>query len=152
MTASNTAKTSVLAEFMQNLLKTNKTSLGLQEVYYGQQSMIPVSPVVVVTPGEKTRDLAGVSAPGGRTDNWLTVYVDVLSSKVGSEEEIRKYLDELADSVEEFLHQDTTMEGYVIHGFVISWDPGITFIANSQFRTVRLTWRGRSKTYLSVRE
>jgi len=149
MTLANTDLTSVLAKYMFDLITANMTSLGLLGAYYGDQTNIPTALAAVVTPGIKRRDLAGVAGPGGRTLNTLTVYVDVLSSKVAPQAEASIELDKLADTVEQFLHTDVQMGGLVIHGFVNEWDPGTAFMQNGQFRMVRMTWVGISKTYLS---
>lgn len=149
MTLANTDLATVLAEYIQNLIIDSKTALGLKEVYFGDQLNIPVTPVGVVMPGTKRRELAGVSGPGGRTLNALTVYIDILSSRVAPQETASKELFQLAEAVESFLHIDVTMGGLVIHGFVQEWDPGIAFMQNGQFRMVRMTWVGQSKTYLS---
>lgn len=148
MTLANTDLTSVLAQYMYNLINSNMASLGLKIVLYGDQTNIPLNPAVVVTPGVKRRDLAGVSAPGGRTLNTLSVYVDVLSSKVAPQTDASIELDKLADSIEKFLHTDVQMGGLVIHGFVNEWDPGTAYMQNGQFRMVRMAWVGISKTYL----
>jgi len=147
----HTDKVTVVAVAIKNLILANKSTLGLADVFFGQHNMIPRSPTAVVMSGTKRRELAGVSAPGGRTMNYLPVFIDVHSSRVGteSEEEKQLVLENIADSIEFLLHQDPTLGGIIIHGFVQSSDPGITFIGNSQFNTVRLAFEGKTKTYLS---
>lgn len=147
----HTNNTSVLASYIKNLLLTNMQLLGLKDVLYGNQLMLPRSPVAVITPGPKRRELAGVSAPGGRTMNYLTVNIDVYSSKIGNEEDERLALDQLSEQVEFVLHHDVQMGGNIIHGFVTDWTPGETTLqGNSQFRWVRLSFVGLTKTYLSA--
>lgn len=119
------------------------------DVLYGRQEQIPRSPTFVVTPGPKRRDLAGVSAPGGRTMNFLTVFIDVHTSKVGDEETERLAVDQLAEAAEVVLHSDVTMGGIIIHGFVNEWNPGETHNQGGEFRSVRMTYVGITKTYLS---
>src|SRR2546421_3854948 len=114
----HTSHTSVVATAIKNLLQTNQQSLGLSLVLYGQQLMIPQSPAAVVVPGPKQRMLVGIQGPGGRTDNFLTVYIEVHNSMVGSEDEERLIVDQIAEGVEDKIHSDTTMGGLVIHGFV----------------------------------
>lgn len=147
---SHTDSTAVLAKAIYDLLVANADSLKLQDVLYGNHLMIPRSPTAVVIAGTKRRELAGVSAPGGRTMNYLTVYIDIHDSKVADETTQRQYLDALAESVEHFLHQDVTVGGLIIHGFVNTWDPGESFTQNGQFRSVRMTFTGQTKTYLSA--
>lgn len=147
---SHTDSTATLAKAIYALLSDNADSLKLNDVAYGNHLNLPRSPTAVVVPGPKRRELQGVSAPGGRTRNYMTVYVDVHSSKVGSETEQRMALDELGTQIEALIHQDTTVGGIIIHGFVETWDPGETFIQGGQFRSVRMTFVGQTVTYLSA--
>lgn len=147
----NTDKTSVLAVYIFNLLTANQYDLGLTQVLYGNHNMVPKNNTVVVTPGRKVRSLQGVSAPGGRVKNELNVLIDVITSDVlAGENDGRLATDQLAEVVENRLHQDTTMGGLIIHGFVVYWDPGEQFVNNSMYRMVRMTYTGESRTYLSV--
>lgn len=140
----------VVSKAIFDLIKNNVGSLGLRDVLFGNQTMIPLSPTVVVITGPKHRELSGASAPGGRTMNSMTVYIDVHTSKVGDEATERMAVDKLAEAVETLLHADVTLGGILIHGFVNDWDPGETgLISGSQFRTVRMTYIGTTKTYLS---
>jgi len=146
----NTEFTSVLAVAIQKIITDNMLTLGLKAVMYGDQNQIPLSPTALVVPGPRRRDLAGVSAPGGRVDNWLTVFIDILSSAVGSESDERLKLDQISEKVEKKLHEDVQLGGLLIHGFVNEWDPGLSYLQGGQFRTSRLIYIGRSKTYLSA--
>lgn len=147
----HTHKSTVLAKAIEQKLVDNMGTLGLLDVLYGDQLMLPKSPAAVVTPGVKNRPLMGVSAPGGRVENRMTVFIDVLSQDaLSSEADARLQLQQLAEDVEDTLHEDVTMGGIIIHGYVNIWDPGTTFIQASKFRTVRMTYIGISKTYLSA--
>jgi len=144
--ADHTDRTTVLALAIKNKLLATEL---FQDVLYGRHEQIPRSPTAVVTPAPKRRDLAGVSAPGGRTMNFMTIFIDIHSMKVGDEETERLALDQLAESAEAALHADVTMGGIIIHGFVHEWNPGETHNQGGEFRTVRLTYIGETKTYLS---
>jgi len=146
----HTEFSSVLAQAIFNKLDLNKGTLGIREVYYGNQNKIPYSPSAVVLCGMKRRILAGVSAPGGRVENELTVYIDLHSAKINEESVERLIIDQLAETVEKKLHEDVTMGGVIIHGFVTDWSPGESFIGGSYFRSLRMTFTGKSKTYLSA--
>lgn len=147
---SHTDSTATLAKAIYALIVDNADELKLKDVAYGNHLMLPRTPTAVVIPGPKRRELQGVSAPGGRTRNYMTVYIDVHTSKVGSETDERMLLDELGTQVERLIHQDTTVGGIIIHGFVEVWDPGETFIQGGQFRSVRMTFVGQTLTYLSA--
>lgn len=146
----HTEYTSVLAKAIYDKLVLNQTALALADVLYGNHNDIPRSPTVVVIPGLKTRQLVGVQGPGGRVENDLIVYIDIHDSKVKDETTQRLVLDKKAEEVEKKIHEDVTMGGLIIHGFVHSWDPGQAFFQSGEFRSVRLTYSGRSRTLLSV--
>ncbi len=140
---------SVLAMAIRDKLVANQQTIGLKDVLFGQQLMIPLSPSAVVTPGPKRKDLVGVSAPGGRTQNTLTVFIEVHSMKIGNEATERLALDQLSETIEDKLNEETTMGGIIIHGYITDWNPGVSTMENGQFRTVRMTYTGQTRTYLS---
>lgn len=146
----HTAYTSVLAKAIFDKLVANKIALGLADVFYGDHNDIPRSPTAVVVPGRKIRNLVGVQGPAGRTENELYVYIDIHDSKVSDETTQRLILDRLAETVEVKLHEDTTWGGIIIHGYVTSWDPAVTFFQQGEFRSVRMTFVGRSRTLLNL--
>lgn len=146
----HTDQDEIVAQFIFDLLETNKADLLLDDVLWGNHNMIPRASAAVVAPLGHRRVLAGVSAPGGRTMNELLVSVELHWSKVGPEEIERKAVDFRATSVERLVHQDTTLGGIIIHGFFTQVDRGETqFINNSMFRSVRMAFIGQTKTYLS---
>jgi len=144
----------VLALAIESKLIDAKQSLGLADVLFGEQEMIPLSPTVVIMPGRKQRILVGGQQnptnpiSGGRTQNELIVYLDVHSMKVGDERTERLAIDQIAENIERELHKDTSMGGIIIHGFVTEWDPGVTSKQNGEFRTVRMTFVGQTRTML----
>lgn len=145
----HTDKDEVVAQAIETLLTTNKVALLLDDVLYGNQNMIPHASAAVVTALGKRRQLAGVSAPGGRVLNQLMVSVDLHWSKVGDEETERKAADARGTAVETLIHSDTTLGGIIIHGFITQVDRGETQFSNGMFRSVRMIFEGQSKTYLS---
>lgn len=150
MTNPHTDDDTVAAQFIFDLLTTNKTTLLLDDVLWGNHNMIPRASAAVVQALGKRRQLAGVSAPGGRTLNELLVSVELHWSKVGDEQTERKEVDARGTAVERLVHADTTLGGIIIHGFFEQVDRGETqFINNSMFRSVRMAFVGQTKTYLS---
>lgn len=140
----------VMATAIRDLILANAATLLLDDVLYGNHNNIPRASAAVITPGGHRRQLAGVSAPGGRTENTLMCDIALHWSKVGDEEAERRAVDERAYEVEKLLHADTTLGGLVIHGFVQQVERGETLMANnSMFRSVRLFYAATTKTYLS---
>lgn len=146
----NTDRTTVLALDIKQLYLDNKVAYGLGDIFYGKHIMIPQSPTVVVMSGITVRTLQGVAGPGGKVKNELNIIIDVMADDVlGGEEAGRLAVDTLAEDLEKLLYLDVTRNGLVIHGFVQRKDPGEITINNSTWRTVRMTYVGESRTYLS---
>jgi len=145
----HTQKSTVLATYIQGLVETNKVTLDVDNVLYGLHENIPGGKTVTVTPATKTRVLDGVAMPGGRTMNEMPILINVYLNIVIDEETGRLIVDQLAESIEDLLHQNTTMGGLIFHGFVTTWEPGIRYRTGSMFRTVQMTFVGRSKTNLT---
>lgn len=150
MTYPHTDQSTVLAQAIVTKIRTAQTSLGLDTVLYGEQNNVPGGKAAVVYCGTKRRPLAGVAGPGGRTDNFMEIIIDVHYSVYSTEEDGRLAADKLAEGIETLLHQDTTVGGIIIHGWVNEWVPGVVFKENSMYRTVRLLYVGRSKTNITV--
>lgn len=129
-------------------IEDKKIELAIDEIYYGNQNNIPVGIAVSVTAARKTRELVGVQGPGGRVDNNMFTLIRVYNSRVNSEADERLYVDQLGESIEAVLHEDTTLGGIIIHGFVESIDNGIVYREGSNFRTVELIHRARTRTLL----
>jgi hypothetical protein len=139
----------LVAIAIRDLLETNKETLQLDDVLYGNHNLIPRASAAIVTAGGKTRQLAGVSAPGGRTENNLIVAIQLHWSKVGNEEEERIAADQRGTAVERLIHADTTVSGLIIHGYINQVERGETIVNNSMFRSVIMSFVGITKTYLS---
>ena len=145
----HTDRSTVLAQYIFNLITTNKVSLSLDSVLYGEQNEITPGKTVVVTTGRKDRSLARVAFPGAGTLNRMIVIVTVYNNTVGDEASKSLETDLIAEAVEHLLHQNTTMGGNIIHGFVETWDPGVKFRSTSMFRATQMMFVGQTKTNLT---
>lgn len=140
----------VVAEAIFTLIEDNQDELQLEDVLYGNHTMIPRNSAAIVQALGKDRTLAGVAAPGGRTMNNLRVMIELHWSKVGDEATERRACDARGTALERKIHVDTTLGGIIIHGFVSQVDRGESQMFNgSMFRTVRMLYVGTTKTYLS---
>lgn len=145
----HTDKSTVLALAIRDKIIANKVACGLEAdgfVAYGDHNNIPGGKAITVASGTKTRELAGVAGPGGRTLNTMEVVISVFYMVVEAEETARLTVDQIAESVETLLHSDTSMGGLIIHGFVREWTPGIIYRETSMFRVVQLHFVGQTKT------
>lgn len=133
-----------VADALTAKLVANKESLGIEDVFYGDQNLIPRSPAVCVETGNKARALAGATR---RTDNIFVVYILVYHSEIRSPQSNRRAADALAESIETLIHQDPTLGGLVTHGYVTSVEPGYVDRPNTM-RACRITYEGQSRTLL----
>lgn len=145
----HTDKSTVLAIAIRDKIIANKYACGLDPsdfVAYGDHNNVPGGKAITVASGTKTRELAGVAGPGGRTLNTMEVVISVFYMVVEAEETARLTVDQMAESVETLLHSDTSMGGLIIHGYVREWTPGIIYRETSMFRVVQLHFVGQTKT------
>lgn len=146
----HTDKDEVLALAIRDLIELNKADLGIGLVLYGDHTQIPTGTAAMIMAMGKRRQLTSVAGPGGMTENMLIVNIEIHRSVVSDEETNRRATDVMATAVEELLHADVTMGGIIIHGFIVQVDRGNTQFANgSMFRTVRMTYNGKTKTHLT---
>lgn len=145
-----TDKASVVAVAVQALIESNKDALGLDQVYYGDQLNIPNAKCAAVRVGRKTRERAGVAGPGGRMMNYMPIIINVYNSTVTDEASGRLVVDQIAEAIEDLLHQDITLGGIILDGFVSEFDPDPVFRTGSMYRTVQLSFQARSKTNLTL--
>ena len=138
---------STVADYINTLLNTNKVTLGLQDVFYGDQEKIPRTPAVAVETGVYTRELSGIGGKG-RTDNKFTVYILVYNNRIRDEQLNRKDVLTLSEAIMDVLHSDVTMGGNVIHGHVTAIEPGYAIRQNVLMRMARITWEGLTKTII----
>lgn len=149
----HTHKSTVLALAIRDKIRNNKVELGFDDdsfVEYGDHNNVPGGKAATISAGTKNRDLAGVAGPGGRTENIMEVVVTVYYMVVQAEADARLAVDQIAENVEDLLHEDTTMGNIIIHGFVTQWVPAIIMRETSMFRVVQLHFVGRTKTNVTV--
>lgn len=149
----HTDRSTELAIAIRDKIAANRTLLGLDYdsfVAYGDHNNIPGGRAITVASGTKTRELAGVAGPGGRTLNTMEVVISVYFSVVEAEETARLAVDRMAEAVENLLHQDTSMGGLIIHGFVREWTPGVIYRETSMYRVVQLHFVGQTKTNVTI--
>jgi hypothetical protein len=143
----------VVAQYVIDKLKANATVLKSstnivvdpQDIYYGDQEKFPRSPSICVDPGNRARQLQGVSY---RTDNNFTIYILVYHAKLQDNELTRKESQQISEAIETLLHSDPQLGGNVIHGFCSLNESGYVYRQNTMYRTNRITFEPYSKTRL----
>lgn len=145
----HTDNDTTLAIAIRTIIQNNMISLGINDVLYGNHTQVPSDRTVIVKALGRQKQLVGVQGPGGRTDNSLNVQIEVHISAVGDEETLRKEVDDLATAIEDLLNNDVTVGGIIIHGYITDVGRGETFINNSMFRSVIMSYSGKTRTLIS---
>lgn len=137
----------VFANNAKAIVDSVKSTYGIADTFYSDQSQIGRTPTVCVWASNKRREIAG--APR-RSHNTLEAYLLVYISKVQDVQVNSLEADTLAENLETELHKDPTQGGLVYHSLVTSIEFGYVTRSNTQFRTARLTFQGESKTLLPM--
>lgn len=137
--------TVAMAAYLEGLLNTNKVSLGLQDVFYGDQARIPRTPVACVETGDKSVELNG--APR-RVMATMTNYVIIYHASVASPQGNRRDNDALAETIETLINSDAQMASSVIDSLVRAVEYGYAERTNTIYRTSRLTIEARQQEQL----
>lgn len=133
------------ADAIKGLLVTNQDSLGIYQVFYGDQAKLPGSPVVCVEPDVKVNEL---SAAQRMLHINLRCQVLVYTSVVTSGEDNRKNADLLSEQIETLLHQDPTVGGNCIHSYVENITSGYATKAGSLVKADKIQFMGLSQSRL----
>ena len=152
-----TWRPSEIAQRLLDLISDNKTALlgADAEVYYGDQSRVPVTPALCVEPGESNRILAGGQGPYGRTENKVEALIIIYHGRVDEVQVVKKEADTYAEAVVDYLDHNPLLErggdgGIVIHGYVTNIDPGYKYKKGTLYYAVQITWTGKTKTMLGA--
>jgi hypothetical protein len=138
----HTDSVEVITQYIVDLLEANKVALGLTDVWYGDQQLVPRTPSCAVEAGPKNRALAAMPRV---TQNSFIVYVLVYVAKIQDVQSTHKTAIQMAEAIEEVLHGDPTMGDNVIHGYCTSIEPGYAVRGGTLMRASRITWEGLTK-------
>jgi hypothetical protein len=142
----NTHKISAVCEAFVNLFELNKASLGIADVFYGDQALIPRTPAVTVESGPKSRLLTNT---GFMTTNTIQIYFMVYFGKVQDVQQNKRAADQLSEAIEDLVHLDKQLGGLVVTGYIVEVDPGMAERGKDVLlKANRLTWQGTSKTQI----
>ncbi len=136
----------VITQAIVDLLKGD-ASLGLKDVYYGDQGAIPRTPAVTVELGNKSRDY---NQTGLMTNVVPDIQIVVYHGLIADVQKIKKELDQFIQAIEDKLHVDNTLGGLVISGIVSSVEPGVAVVGKAQFYAHRMTWTAMIKERIGV--
>jgi hypothetical protein len=140
-----TASAEVIANAIMNAIRAQMASLGIQQVYYGDQTQLPQTPAVCVSPGNKMREFQGASLT---TMNTFETYVFVYYGKIQDVQQNLHAAQTLADAIEPVVQTDQTLGGIAIWTLCIQNEPGMINKMGSLMMGNRMTFQSASKTRL----
>ena len=145
----NTDSIATVSAYQLQLLKDNANTLGIQDVFDGDQKLIPRTPAVCIVMGSKFRRLAGAPL---RTDNNFTMHFMVYHSRIQDVQSNYRDVVILAEAIERVLHGDLQMGGYIVQGWVTAVEPGLSVKEDgkSLLRSARITWEGLTRTIVPL--
>jgi hypothetical protein len=118
---------------------------SIQDVFYGDQSLLPKTPAVCVVPGVKNREFQGASLC---TLNTFVTYVYLYYEKLQDAQLNVHGCTALADAIEKFVHADFKLGGNVVYVICEQNEPGIATKQGDLVMAARLQFRSMSKTML----
>lgn len=125
-----------------DVLEAQKVSLGVEDIYYGTQDLKPRYPCISVEGGTKRRGVATTR----QFEIRLGVTIVIYFGKVQSTQLTTKQTEELAEAIENILHDNKTMDGMVVFGYVTRTDPGVTSVGDDMMvKASRIMWEGVSR-------
>lgn len=141
----NTDSAEVIANYIYTklLVPANMTALGVNAVWYGDQTLLPTTPALCVSPGTKKREFQGASY---RTLNTIETYVWVYFGKIQDIQANLHGATTLADAIETLIHSDLTLGGNVVAVLCTQSEPGMINKGGVWVMGARLTFESVSKT------
>lgn len=136
-------KPTVVSQYIYDYLSDGRQMLGIEDVWDGDEQLIPRVPAVCVIMGNYGRLLSG--APF-RTDNTFDIFLMMYHGQIQDSQLNQRQCILRAEAVMDYLHLDKTMGGNVIHGYVTSIEPGAVRLGTSLMFVTRITWSGLTKT------
>lgn len=134
-----------VAEYLFDKLETNKEALGIQQVFYGDQNRLPVTPAACIEPGSKKNTLKSAFRV---VSIDFEVYILLYHSSVTSPQDNRRAADAMAEAVEVLIHADKDLGGLVIHCMIDEVASGYVSKGSTLMRASRLTFSALSQNQL----
>jgi hypothetical protein len=140
----------VIAQRLQVLLDAAKVTLGIADVWFGDQTLLPHTPALCIEPGRKQRLLKGIP---DLTQNSIDTSLLLYHSAISETQANRVQAIQTAEAVERFLHinhfnlQNAAGDQIVVYGFITDMDPGYAYKnTGTLYSAVQMTWSALTKT------
>jgi hypothetical protein len=134
-----------LTDYVFNLLVANKVAMGVQKVFYGDQNLIPASPILCVEADTKNIQPKGMTRT---VSNEFRVYVLAYTAFIQSPDANRRAADQLAELVEAILNADSQCGGLVNTSMVAEIASGYAYKTGTIHKTSRILFTASSVTRL----
>ena len=132
----------VIADYILGILTTNKVTLGLVDIWLGEQKLLPTTPCACVILGPTKVELVGTPR---RVENTYDLTVQIYHSSLMDKQSLERECNQRAEAVQTFLNADPTMSGNVIHSYVTGVEPGFASRGDSWYKSSRVSWTGFSR-------
>lgn len=142
----NTDNLDVVGEAIKAVIEAEKAALGLTDVWYGDQQLVPRMPAVAVDP-RRVRTRPSDTGHMARNDFEVDLYV-YHSKLQGPTTNLKECL-QLANSIKDLLHDDVMLGGLIVYGHVEEIATGYSTKSNVIIKSTRIQWVGLSKTRLT---
>lgn len=134
-----------VAQALVDVIKASAGPLGLKDVWYGEEDLVPKTPAVSVVPDRKRRDIIET---GYMARNDFEVVITLFHSRLASPTLVRRETIQLAEQLEDVIHADRTLGGLLVHSYVTELTPGFVRRGNVVMKATQLGWSGFTKTRL----
>lgn len=138
----------LVSKYIFDQINASKDTLGLLDVFYGDQVKIPRAPTVCVESNTKARELDGVPrATRVNLSTYILVYHADLTQSIQT---TRAEAEDLSETIETFLHDASryTMGDLVIHHMVTDVEYGYATRGGRLFQATRMQDVAISKVLL----
>ena len=144
-------KCSEIASYIEGLLETNKVSLQLADVWFGDQQLLPHTPSACVIVGATEFTSAGSPR---RVQADFEVQVLIYHCKLQDQQVTELECSQRAEATAALLNAIITGHGILVGSFVTKIEPGFVDKNNGQtwYKTSRVTFSGFSLFNLPLGE
>lgn len=131
-----------VADAVKLMLENQSITLGLKDVFYGDQDLIPQFPAAAVE-GQNLSERP--SDTGFSKMNEFQVLVILYHSKIQDNQTTRREADLYAEAVKAVLNSDRQLGGLVTHCWVSSTDYGYAVRSGVTIRAARILFEAVAK-------
>lgn len=135
---------STVTQAIVDRLETNKTTLGLKEILFGDINLIAKVPTACVVPQTVSTEPSATYLQG---QDEVVIYIVIYHGKIQDAQVNLKEALQFAEAVRDNINADKTMGGTVVFGFVHTVEAGVSISQKGDILlATRLAWKGMDRT------